>query len=241
MNYTTQWGWQQGVLLLVAIIGLGLIFSFLASLKPKRGTQELRDEYGRTYYRHHHHRHVRWFHGLPGLFLLISGLIMIGVVGAIQEYLGLTGTILVAHIHAVQAQPVNSIPTMSVELVLYDQNKNKSSDTTYIVNGDEVFIQGDVVEYANWMNILGFHSGYKLTKLEGMYSDDNLERNAQHTVIVLNGGDDSLFNTAFHKGWNSFFVTAAYKNGSSVSANGLGYNVCASQDAIVVRRDNESC
>ncbi len=243
MNFPTQWGLPQVIILVVAILGLALIISFLVSFqRPKRArVEKLEDEYGHKYYRRNRRRRIRWHHGIPGLLLLVLGIILLGIAGAVQEYLGLTGTILVAHIRVIQAQPVNSIPTMSVDVTLYDQNGNKTPDTTYIVNGNEVFMEGDIIQFPGWMNILGFHSGYKLTKLEGMYSDDNLEENAHHTVYPLNGGDDSLFNTAFHEGWNSFFVTAAYKNGSSVFANGMGYNVCASQDALTMRPDNEPC
>ena len=74
-----------------------------------------------------------------------------------------------------------------------------------------------------------------------MYSDINLEGHAQHTVQVLNGGEDTSFLAAYKTGSNSPFVTAAYKNGSTVPTNGIGYNICASQDAIVPQPDNESC
>jgi hypothetical protein len=74
-----------------------------------------------------------------------------------------------------------------------------------------------------------------------MYSDVNLEEHAQHTVQVLNGGDDDFFNMAYHGGLNTAVVQAAYKNGSTVPTNGIGYNICASQDALVPQPDNEPC
>jgi hypothetical protein len=240
MHFPRQWGPVQIVLLLIAVFALVFIGSFVWSVFEGKKVQELEDEYGKKYYRRRH-RHLRWQHGTTGVIVLVLAVVILLVTGAIQQYIGLTGKILVAHVSAKKVKTSGNIPMMSVSLTLYDDNGNKTSEDVYIVNGDEVFIGGDVIQLRGWMNILGFHSGYKVTKLEGMYSDVNLERTQQHTVVVLNGGDDDFFNTAYQNGWNTIFVTSAYKNGSSVPTNGIGYNICASQDAIVPQPDKEPC
>jgi hypothetical protein len=242
MNFSTQWGPPQAVLL--GIAGFGLVLAIWALFNPKSGKEVdvLEDKRGHRYHQYRHYRRFRWPGTLGGVAMLLVALLLLWIAGAMQEYLGLTGKIMVAHVRAVQAKSApGSAPMMSVELTLYDQNGHAGSPQTYIVNGDEVFIGGDIIAFKSWMNILGFHSGYKLTKLEGMYSDVNLEEHAQHTVIVLNGGDDNFFNSAYHQGLTSLFVTAAYKNGSSVPTNGIGYNICVSQDAIVPQPDKEPC
>jgi hypothetical protein len=242
MHFPKQWwGFPQTFLLLIFAGGLFLLVWSLLGLKGKKEVETLEDENGRKY---RHYRRVRRFRlgrGFGGIGLMVVAFLLILVAGAIQEYLGLTGKILVAHVRATAARNQGNIPVMSVDLTLYDDNGNIASHDVYIVNGDEAFIGGDIIQLSGWMNLLGFHSGYKLTKLEGMYSDVNLERTQQHTVVVLNGGDDDFFNDAYHKGITTFFVTAAYKNGSSVPTNGVGYNICVSQDAIVPQPDSVPC
>lgn len=235
---------SQGILWFIAILGFFLILlSFWWLAHPGEKKEPFKDRYGHERHGYRTRRpHIHMGFAATGLALLLIGGVLLGIAGAVQEYLGLTGKILVAHVRATKVtNPSNNLPMMSVDLISYDQNGNQASENTYIVNGDEVFIGGDIIAFQSWMNILGFHSGYKLTKLEGMYSDVNLERNSPHTVEVLNGGDDSFFNDAYHKGLSNWVVTAAYKNGSSVPTNNVGYNICVSQDAIVPQPDNQPC
>ena len=82
---------------------------------------------------------------------------------------------------------------MSVEVVLFDKDARQTADNTYLVKGDEWVLQGDIIKFPTWLNIVGLHSGYKLTCLEGRYDNSDLERHAGHTVIDLNGGDDTFF------------------------------------------------
>jgi hypothetical protein len=82
------------------------------------------------------------------------------------------------------------------------------------------------------MNIVGIHSGYKLTRLEGRFDDPNMEANAKHTVIVLNGGDDQFFKTVQEQAWVSPVVQAAYGNAVFLAADGKTYNVFVSQTGL---------
>ncbi len=244
MNYPIQSSW------LMIIMGIAIvlaIFSFVSFIRGIIGTspkKEIwRDKYGNKRTRYlPGHRSFRWDHLGALIALAVIAIFAFEIASLAQEYLNLTSKILVAHVRAVPVKnPGSNIPMLSVDLTLYDRDGKPTAETTYVLNGDEVYIGGDVIQYKGWLNILGFHSGYKLTKIEGMYSDVNLEEHAQHTVQVLNGGDDSSFLTSYKTGLSSFFMTAAYKNGSTVPTNGVGYNICASQDAIVPQPDNESC
>ncbi len=241
MNYPTQMGLPLGIIIITFIAAALLFGSFIFGILSKRPKDiKMEDEDGHRYIRRVLRRSFRWDYLGGGIVLALLGIFLAWVLGAAQTYLMLTSRIQVAH---VRATPVKNSgkPMMSVDLILYDDKGNKASENTYIVNGDEVFIGGDILAYQDWANILGFHSGYKLTKLEGMYSDVNLERTEQHTVEVLNGGDDSVFTTAYQGGWINAFVRSAYKNGSSVPTNGIGYNICVSQDAIVPQPDSQPC
>src|SRR5436853_282281 len=78
--------------------------------------------------------------------------------------------------------------------------------------GDEWMLQGDIIKFPTWLNILGLHSGYKLTRLEGRYDDPKLESNSRHVVVTLNGGDDNFFKTMQGQAWVSPVIQAAYGN-----------------------------
>jgi hypothetical protein len=241
MNFPTQIGVPQVIIAIIFIAASLLFYSFIRGILSKRPKDvEVEDEYKRRSTIRVLRRSFHWDRAGGSIVLALLGILLVWLLGAAQTYLMLTSRIQVAH---VRATPVKNSgkPMMSVDLILYDDKGNKVSDNTYIVNGDEVFIGGDILAYQDWANILGLHSGYKLTKLEGMYSDANLERTEQHTVEVLNGGDDALFNAAYQGGASTLLVKAAYKNGSTVPPNGKGYNICVSQDAIVPQPDSQPC
>lgn len=161
--------------------------------------------------------------GAVALVLLYCSLV-------IQVYVGLTGDILVAHIHETSLSN-SKTPAMSVELTLYDQGGRATSTKTYEVLGNEWMLQGDIVKVSSVLNFVGLHSGYKLTRLEGRFDDPGLERHAEHTVVDLNSGDDGFFQAAH--GLNSFiapFIDAEYGN---AVINGPGtFTVFVSQSGL---------
>jgi len=234
MNTPLSIGFPQVILFLVIVIAIGLLISSVMSLRSYR-IEKYEDEDGVL--RRRRRRHFRWGHGFSGLVLIIVAILLLWVASLVQTYLGLTSDIQVARIHA---SAITNIPhLMSVELTLYDSNEHQTSTNTYVVNGDEWMLQGDVVKFPAWLNIVGLHSGYKLTRLEGRFDDPNLESNSKHAVIVLNGGDDNFFKTVQQQAWTSPFVEAAYGSGTFVQPDGKTYNVFVSQSGLYTKPDKQ--
>jgi hypothetical protein len=230
MNTPIQIGLPQILLLLIAVIGLGLLIHSAMSLT--RGHREVfEDEYGKLFYSKR--RHFRWKRGVGGIILLLLAASILWMTFLVQTYLGLTNDIKVAQVHASTVS--NQQHMMSVELILYDDNGKQTSDKTYFVQGDRWMLQGDIIKFPTWLNILGLHSGYKLTRLEGQYDDPNDESNLKHTVVTLNGGDDNFFKTVYKQAWSSPFVDAAYGNAVVVPADGQSYNVLVSQTGLYAK------
>ena len=179
-------------------------------------------------------RRFKVWRGLSGILLLAVAVSLLWITFLVQSYLGLTGEIKVAHI---RAKPIaNLAHQMSVEVMLYDESGHVTSDNTYLIQGDEWMVQGDIIKFPAWLNIVGLHAGYKLTRLEGRYDDINLENTARHTAIPLNGGDDTFFQTTYvHKQWFAPFVDAAY--GNAVFQAPGSFDVFATQDALIARPD----
>jgi hypothetical protein len=168
--------------------------------------------------------------GIGGVILVLIAASLLWLTFLMQAYLGLTGDIRVARIHAM---PIANVPhLMSVELILYDKVGHQSSDKTYGVNGDEWMLQGDIIKFPTWLNVLGLHTSYKLTRLEGRYDNPDLERHATHTVVELNGGDDTFFKTVQQQAWVSPVVEAAYGNAVFLMADGKTYDVFVSQTGL---------
>jgi len=232
MNVPFQFGWPQVLLLLIGLAGLWLcITAGLGLLSPGRFLSK--DEKER-YYRTGHlpRRRFKVTRGFSGLVLLAVAVSLLWLTFLVQSYLGLTGEIKVAHI---QATPIANVAhQMSVEVMLYDGNGHVTSENTYLLQGDEWMVQGDIIKFPAWLNVVGLHAGYKLTRLEGRYDDITLENTAHHTAVPLNGGDDNFFQTTYlHKQWFAPFVDAAY--GNAVFQAPGSFDVFATQDALIAR------
>lgn len=220
-------GWPQLLLFLLAVVGLGLLISCVLSLR--RRTVMLFDE-GTGKHIMMRRRKFRWLHGIGGIILLLLGVSILWLTLLIQTYISLGSDVRVAQVYATSI--ANMPHMMSVELKLYNQRGQQTSDSTYLVRGDEWMLEGDIIKFPTWLNVLGLHSGYKLTRLEGRYDNPTMEANDKHTVIVLNGGDDNFFTTVQEEAWLSPVIEAGYGSSTFIRADGKTYNVLVSQTGL---------
>jgi len=234
MNFPIVIGLPQVILFILAILGLGLLLSTAISIGRRlSATDKDEEEEARKFGGHHRHRRWGIGRGISGLALLLLALSLLWLTLLVQTYVGLSSDIKVARVHATPV--ANSDHLMSVDLALFDQNGQQTSEQTYIVNGDEWMLQGDIIKFPAWLNILGLHSGYKVTRLEGRYDDPTLESNSKHTVVVLNGGDDNFFKTVQEQAWVSPVIEAAYGSGTFLRADGKTYDVLVSQSGLFAK------
>jgi hypothetical protein len=232
MTIPFQFGWPQILLLLMGLVGLWLCITASLGLLNPSGflSEDEKERYRRT--GHVPRRRFKMTRGFSGFVLLTVAVSLLWLTFLVQSYLGLTGEIKVAHIRATSI--ANVAHQMSVEVILYDSNGHVTSDNTYLLQGDEWMVQGDIIKFPAWLNVVGFHAGYKLTRLEGRYDDIHLENTARHTALPLNGGDDTFFQTTYmHKQWFALFVDAAY--GNAVFQAPGSFDVFATQDALIAR------
>lgn len=232
MTIPFTFGWSQLVLLVLGLIGFSLLIIALTGRRPI--SEDELEEYKRTGVPPRRRRRLHIGRGISGIVLIALAVSLLWVTFVVQTYLGLTGDIRVAQVRAL---PVSNAPhQMSVELILYDNSGHKASDARYTVKGDDWMLEGDFVKFPTWLNILGLHTGYKLTRLEGRYDDPNMERSNTPTVVVLNGGDDNFFQTMHNqKGWIAPFVDATYGNAVFVQADGTLYDVFVSQTGLYAK------
>lgn len=241
VNFPLNIGLPQVIELIIALTGLALLIAAIRSLFPRRShlSEEEKEEYRRTGRLPHgrYRRYFGWKRGLGGIILVIVAVSLLWLTFLVQSYLGYTSDIKVAEVQAHMFQ--NEPHQMAVELILYDQNGHETSNQFYSVMGDEWMLQADFIKFPTWMNILGFHAGYKLTRLEGIYQNSVLESNSKHTVIELNGGEDNFFTTMqSQQRWFSPFVDAYYGNAVFEPGNGV-FDVYASQTGLYAKQVNQ--
>ncbi|WP_407686755.1 hypothetical protein [Mycobacterium sp. HUMS_1102779] len=225
MTYPHQFGVPQIALAGVALIAVVMLVSSVVGRRRKvrsnAGSAESAPRGGRLRF-----RPVR---AVTGVVLLVVSLLMLWFATLVQTYLGLTGEVKAARVVATEIS--NASHRLSVDLTLYDEQGHASTRKSYEVEGDLWVLQADIVELQHWVNVLGMHSGYKVTRLFGERLDGVSP--AQHQIL-LNGGDGSFF-ADMHGGkwWTKPFVRSAY--GNAVISPPGEFDVYVSQDAIKVR------
>jgi hypothetical protein len=225
MTYPQQFGPLQIVL---AVMAVGAVVLLLSSVVGRR--RVMRFNYDPLTQAPRRRRlRIRPRRAISGVALLVVSILMLWFVTLVQTYLGLTGEIKAAH---VAATPIsNAQHSLDVDLTLYDNKGNTQTRQTYQVEGDLWVLQADIVELQHWVNVLGVHSGYKVTRLFGERLDGVSP--TQHQIL-LNGGDGRFFADMHdRKWWTKPFVRSAYGN-AVISAPGE-FDVYVSQDAIKAR------
>ncbi|MFE3541440.1 hypothetical protein ACFXK0_00540 [Nocardia sp. NPDC059177] len=167
---------------------------------------------------------------IPGAVLLLVAVVLLWIATLLQTYLGLTGEIKAAH---VVAKPVDGQPhQLDLVLTQYHEDGTPSTPTTHRIEGDMWALQANIVELEPWVNALGFHSGYKISRLFGQRLDGKSPTQDQ---IFLNGGDRDFFEDMNNNRWyTSPFIRSAY--GNATIATPGEYDVYISRDAIKVRQ-----
>lgn len=228
MNFPVQIGWQQVILGLLVIVGVGLLISSILSLVVQiKEVEILEDEEGRRYKRWRRHRKPRVTHGVSGLVLVLLSVALLAITLLAQEYLGLTGEMKVGHVHATTIANMDHM--IDVELTLYDEHGKTSFHDSYLLQGDQWILYVNFMELQPWVNILGVHSGYKITGLDGKYTD--LKQHPTKPGVVLNGGEGDFFDaSAQHQFWTSPFVKSTY--GTATYQGPGDWDILVSQDTI---------
>lgn len=232
MTFPLQLGLPQLVLLFVGLLGLALFVTSLVGLRPPEPAAESagRPAAARSVAVLRRVRPaLRPRRGVSGVVLLLVSVVLLWFTFLTQTYLGLTGEVHAAH---VTATPVENVPhTLMVDLTLYDEHGRTQARHTYQVEGDRWVLQANILELKHWVNVLGVHSGYKLTRLYGQYVDGTPPR---QRAIFLDGADEDFFrSTQDGRWWTAAFVRSAY--GNAVISGPGEYEVYVSQDAIKTR------
>lgn len=110
----------------------------------------------------------------------------------------------------------------------------------YKIYGDQVEIGGEFVKFNDFFNLFGIRNIYKVTRLEGDFSDPEIAANlekGERTVYALNGGTDDYWKYMQENSSRvDFFVDSVYGSYSSkfVTDEKVQYGLYVTEDGFLL-------
>lgn len=148
---------------------------------------------------------------LAGALALSLGALALAVAIGIQGYRALSGEELAARIDVVPNGPQRFVATFH-----YPDGRVAG----YVIHGDALYVDAQVLKWKPWANALGLHTAYELSRVGGRYNDIEQERTAPRTIHTL--ADDrpvDLFSLRRRYAWLAPVLDADYGSGTFVAAD----------------------
>ncbi len=83
----------------------------------------------------------------------------------------------------------------------------------FLIRGDQWVIEGDILKWESWLNFLGLHTRYRLTRLRGRYAVTEAERRGPQTIYSLVEDENHpLWRYLYQYGHQLPFVSTVYGN-----------------------------
>lgn len=156
----------------------------------------------------------------PKLFSSIRNFLFIMVWTALLGMVLFFGFFLRAYAAFTYEKPVaevivRSSGTPEISRITLAQFLPDGSQTTheFLIRGDQWMIEGDILKWENWLNFLGLHTRYRLTRLRGRYLSTESEIREPHTIYSLVDDEDHpIWHWLYQYGHRFPFVSAVYGN-----------------------------
>ena len=157
----------------------------------------------------------------PGIFtqftriLFIFLLIAIGFAtlffGAfIQSMTTFNKRVLVAE---VRCEKIGSKEDVMRMILIEKRGKYANEPRSFMLIGDQWFVKGEILKWDSWLNFLGLHTMYKLSRVGGYFTNPNEERDKHPTQYTLVPHEDSpKWRWLYKKGYKLPFVDDVYGN-----------------------------
>lgn len=106
------------------------------------------------------------------------------------------------------------------------------------VSGDQWVLEGDILKWQNWLNFLGLHTRYRLTRLTSRYARASDERGKPRTVYPLVEDEDSpLWRFLYKYGPRLPMVSTVYGNAVFQSSDEEGvFRVYVGTSGFIARK-----
>ncbi|MCD4691413.1 MAG: hypothetical protein K8R79_00745, partial [Calditrichales bacterium] len=109
-------------------------------------------------------------------------------------------------------QPLEENKTSRITLVqFYDSDSRIKGQ--FVIKGDQWMLEGDILKWDSWLNFLGLHTRYRLTRLRGRYLKTEDEVQNQATIYSLVEKEDNTpWQYLYRYGQKFPFVSTVYGN-----------------------------
>ena len=137
-------------------------------------------------------------------------------------------------------QSLDGAPNSKISLVSFFCAR--SNKTRYLfVKGDQWMIEGDILKWNSWLNFLGLHTRYRLTRLRGRYVSTEEEVHQAHTVYSLvEYEDDPFWRYLYKYGPQLPLVSTVYGNAAfQTSGKDKRYLIYVGTSGFIVREKQE--
>ncbi len=165
----------------------------------------------------------------------LAGAAIFGLIGLnLQTYAQLTKERLAGQVVLTKA-PGGDAFTYTASIDLADSGKLRGKPTDFEVKGEHLRIEGPVLKWKGWANVLGLDSVFRVDHVEGVYVDTDCQNQFYAGRQDLNekGGPQDQFRTIRNLGESWKLVNAVdvlYIDGPRVPmADGAVYNIKATQ------------
>ncbi len=143
------------------------------------------------------------------LWITVSGLLLF-LAAFIQSYQAFTKNELVAEVRCRSLE--DSTNSLLLELTTIDDGQIKARQE-FRLNGDQWALEGDILKWDDWLNFVGVHTMFKLTRVRGRfvnYQDEISERPSVYSLVEYE--DDPRWRWLYKYGYKIRFVKAVYGN-----------------------------
>ncbi len=174
-----------------------------------------------------------------GLLLMVTGGLMVAIGSVFATCQRFTYEIPVAEI---TTRPVSNAVGQPIAQVRYHP-LGGGRNRYFFVRGDQWMIQGDIIKWKPWLNLLGLHTRYRLKRLQGRYLDIDTERAAPRSLFSLvddpqaDGERHPLWRFLYRSGQKLPLVDTIYGNAAYQNLNDdRHYQVFVGTGGFIIRQ-----
>ncbi|MDP2940071.1 MAG: hypothetical protein Q8O13_08345 [Candidatus Omnitrophota bacterium] len=127
----------------------------------------------------------------------------------------------------------------SFDYIIFYKPINLKEPIAFGIKGNQWRIEGVVIKWKGFVNILGIHTWHKPVRLSGRYSDKLLAKSFSFTEYALNGGEDNFWKFVF--GLDKFlpFIEAIYGSGTFIPCRENSvYKVYVTTSGYMIKSNN---
>ena len=138
-------------------------------------------------------------------------------------------------------RPVDEPETSQITLIQFSEDDSEIS-RQFLITGDQWMLEGDIIKWDNWLNFLGLHTRYRLTRLRGRYIQTEAEKQKSRTIYPLVENENHPYwRYLYHYGYKFPLISTVYGS-AAFQATGKEnrFLVFVSTSGFVIRKKDEN-